>query len=61
MPPEGQQTFEDEHWATVQKVLGGNVDIETMGILYRASYSNTFGADLRALLRDLGSAWTTFD
>lgn len=50
---DGQQTFHDEHWAHVTRAFGGNLDIETLGILYRASHSTTFSADLRALMREI--------
>lgn len=52
-PAAGQQSFSDEHWNRLATAFDA---LEALGAwailepLYRASYSETFAADLRALL-----------
>lgn len=47
------QTFSTEHRDELLRAIGGNLSIDTMGILYRASHSATFGEDLRAILTEI--------
>lgn len=51
-PEPGQQTFTDEHWDEVAHALCGS-NVAAMEALYRGSYSATFAADLRAVVRQV--------
>jgi hypothetical protein len=47
------QTFSDAHRDELVSAIGGNLSTDTMAILYRASYSDTFGEDLRGVLQEI--------
>jgi hypothetical protein len=47
------QTFSTDHRDELLRAIGGNLSIDTMGILYRASHSAAFAKDLRGLLREI--------
>jgi hypothetical protein len=51
--PSQQQTFSHEHWEILTTAFGGSLSTESMRILYRASHSETFAADLRVLLEQI--------